>query len=519
MDKECSIIYYKNNEIFVSNEDYINIINIKIRIKSDDVCCKIENKEWVLNRYIYVKILKIDIPYGYVIDHINNNKLDNRRENLRLVTMIREDVSSKYYGVSYDKRYNNWYSSIFYNNKTISIKYANEIDAAYQYDIFVEKYNLHTLKKNNIEKPKDFKQIIKNNKDLHSGITKNKKNYNIYINIRKKSYFITVANTLESSIKIKISIENVKKLKFLVICEIKSINNKYKNENGNYIFMINDKDIIIDKDMYFNMYKYNWYINKQGYIRCKEFLLSRFILQCDKKLVIDHINSNLLDNRKCNLRSITQKQNTMNKTSKLNSSSSKYIGVQYDTVNKKWKAQIQVDGIKKYLGSFDKEIDAAITRDVATKKYYKEFGKLNFHERPGWDEYFMNLCEVIKLRSPDFCKVGAVLVSMYDHRIISTGYNALRSKMDYENIDFTNREFINDTIIHAEMNTIIYAQNKFEDSILYTTMSPCKACLKIISATQIKKVIYKHEYKDIKDVIKLSKILNIELAEYENIRI
>lgn len=524
-NNDFCIIYYNNDEIVVSNEDYIHIINFKIRIKSGYASCKIENKEWVVHRYIYEKILKIDIPYGYVIDHINNNKLDNRRENLRLVTFSensrnkskKENVSSKYYGVSYDKRYNNWYSSIFYNNKTISIKYENEIDAAYQYDLFVEKYNLHTSKKNNIEKPKDFKQIIKNNKDLHSGMTKNKKHYNIYLNIRKKAYFITVANTLELSIKIKISIENVKKLKFLVICEIKSINNKYKNENGNYIFMIKDKDIIIDKDMYFNMYKYNWYINQQGYIRCKEFLLSRFILQCDKKLVVDHINGNLLDNRKCNLRAITQKQNTMNKKSKLNSSS-KYIGVHYDTVNKKWKAQIQVDGIKIYLGSFDKEIDAAITRDVATKKYYKEFGKLNFPERPGWDEYFMNLCEVIKLRSPDFCKVGAVLVSMYDHRIISTGYNALRTKMDYENIDFTNRDLISDTIIHAEMNTIIYAQSKFEDSILYTTMSPCKACLKIISATQIKKVIYKHEYKDIKDVIKLSKILNIELIEYENIR-
>ena len=66
------------------------------------------------------------------------------------------------------------------------------------------------------------------------------------------------------------------------------------------------------------------------------------------------------------------------------------------------------------------------------------------------------------------------------------------------------------------MNAIIYAQSKFEDAILYTTMSPCKACLKIISSTKIKKVIYKQEYRDIKEVKKLSKILNIELIEFKN---
>lgn len=38
------------------------------------------------------------------------------------------------------------------------------------------------------------------------------------------------------------------------------------------------------------------------------------------------------------------------------------------------------------------------------------------------------------------------------------------SNIYYENIDFTNS--------NNEMNTIIYAQNKFEDSILYTIVKP-----------------------------------------------
>jgi deoxycytidylate deaminase len=523
---DYSIIYYKNNEILISNQDFEILNEFQWIIKKPDnyVCSKIKNKEYLLHRYIYIEILKINIQHGSVVDHINNNKLDNRRENLRIVSLSENsrnklkliDKSSKYYGVSFDKNTNKWTASISYNKKTIRLLYENEIDAAYQYDLFVDKYNLNTSKKNNIEKPENFKEILKKNKELESGIVKCKDKFRIYTNINKKQYSFPMVESLESAIKIKNTIENVKKKYFLIVCEIKSMFNKSKNEDGNYVFIISNKEVIIDKNLYFDMYKYNWYINKQGYVRCKEILLSRFIMNCnDKKLIVDHINGNLLDNRKCNLRYITQSQNTMNKKSLVNSSS-KYIGVHYDKTKKKWISQIQVDGIKKYLGSFDNEIDAALIRDIATKKYYKEYGKLNFDKRPSWNMYFMKIAEVVKIRSNDFHKVGAVLVSMVDNRIISTGYNSLRSGMDDLNIDWTNRELINDTVIHAEMNAIIYAQSKFEDAILYTTMSPCKACLKIISSTKIKKVIYKHEYRDIKEVKKLSQLLNIELIEFEN---
>lgn len=136
-------------------------------------------------------------------------------------------------------------------------------------------------------------------------------------------------------------------------------------------------------------------------------------------------------------------------------------------------------------------------------------------ERPSWDSYFMNIAEAVKLRSPDFTKVGAVLVSSSDHRIISTGYNAARSGINDSSIDWNNRVLVKDLVIHAETNVIIYAQSKFEDSILYTTLSPCKACLKLISATKIKKVIYLREHKDISEVKQLAKILDIHLEEFK----
>ncbi len=195
-------------------------------------------------------------------------------------------------------------------------------------------------------------------------------------------------------------------------------------------------------------------------------------------------------------------------------SSSKYMGVYYDQQSNKWEAIFTLNGNSTHLGLFDKEEYAALAHDYVTKQFLKENGKLNFPERPGWDDYFMNICEAVKLRSPDYHKVGGVLVSVKDKRIISTGYNSFAAGLD-DNVDWSNREKIYEKVIHAEMNVLLYSQSKFEDTVLYITTSPCKDCLKLLSASNIKKIIYKHKYRDIENVEKLAKELNIELIEYK----
>lgn len=136
--------------------------------------------------------------------------------------------------------------------------------------------------------------------------------------------------------------------------------------------------------------------------------------------------------------------------------------------------------------------------------------------RPDWDRYFMNIAEVIKTRSLDpKTQVGCVLVSLKDRRIISTGYNSLQSGMDHNIIDWNDREQVYNLIIHAETNAVLYAKSKYEDSILYTTLSPCQSCIKLLSATGIKKIIYKIEYKDYETTKKLCDIFNIELKKLE----
>jgi hypothetical protein len=61
-----------------------------------------------------------------VIDHINRNKLDNRRKNLRVCTQkvnshnssLRSTNTSGVSGVFFDNRAKRWRAQIYYNGKT-----------------------------------------------------------------------------------------------------------------------------------------------------------------------------------------------------------------------------------------------------------------------------------------------------------------------------------------------------------------------------------------------------------------
>jgi len=74
------------------------------------------------------------------------------------------------------------------------------------------------------------------------------------------------------------------------------------------------------------------------------------------KLVINHKNFNRTDNRVDNLEIVTMRENTNRKHLK---SSSIYTGVSLHKPNKKWRAQIKLNGKKKHLGYFTNELEAS----------------------------------------------------------------------------------------------------------------------------------------------------------------
>lgn len=83
------------------------------------------------------------------VDHINGDKLDNRRQNLRIVTHRKNmqnlachrdgKKSSRFLGVTWDKQHNKWRAQIKINRKKKCLGvYRDEIAAKYAYDFFVK---------------------------------------------------------------------------------------------------------------------------------------------------------------------------------------------------------------------------------------------------------------------------------------------------------------------------------------------------------------------------------------------
>lgn len=86
----------------------------------------------------------------------------------------------------------------------------------------------------------------------------------------------------------------------------------------------------------------------------------------------DHQNRNKLDNRKANFRKCTYSQNGVNKGLRSDNTSG-VIGVYFFTRDKKWKAQINIDGKMKNLGTYINKDDAIKARLMAEAVHYKEF--------------------------------------------------------------------------------------------------------------------------------------------------
>lgn len=74
--------------------------------------------------------LLLNAQKGQYVDHINHNKLDNRKCNLRICTASQNGVNSKHTGICFDKRYNKWFVSIPVNGKNKFYGYYDNRDDA-----------------------------------------------------------------------------------------------------------------------------------------------------------------------------------------------------------------------------------------------------------------------------------------------------------------------------------------------------------------------------------------------------
>jgi hypothetical protein len=94
---------------------------------------------------------------------------------------------------------------------------------------------------------------------------------------------------------------------------------------------------------------------------------------------IDHINHSRTDNSVENLRVVTSQQNQFNR--------SNTKGYYWNKKSRKWKAQITVNGKRKYLGLFKKEENARAAYLAAKEKYHKFNNELTTEDLEEIAEY------------------------------------------------------------------------------------------------------------------------------------
>ncbi len=127
--------------------------------------------------------------------------------------------------------------------------------------------------------------------------------------------------------------------------------------------------------------------------------------------------------------------------------------------------------------------------------------------RPSWDEYFMDIAEMVKTRSTCLRRqVGALIVK--DKRILSTGYNGPPTGLKHCDETGCLRDQLGVPSgqrhelcrgLHAEQNAIIQASLhgvKIEGATIYVTIQPCVVCAKMIINSGIKRLVYKGPYPD-----------------------
>lgn len=139
-----------------------------------------------------------------------------------------------------------------------------------------------------------------------------------------------------------------------------------------------------------------WYVNNAGYVarstyagyglerKLQVVLLHRLIASGIPR--IDHHNGNKLDNRRQNLRPATHNQNMWNRNLDWDNTSG-FKGVSFRADKKRkghstwWQARIVVNRRIHFLGYFSVPIEAAKAYDVAARKHFGRFARLNFPRR------------------------------------------------------------------------------------------------------------------------------------------
>ncbi|MEY8188628.1 AP2 domain-containing protein [Peribacillus simplex] len=154
------------------------------------------------------------------------------------------------------------------------------------------------------------------------------------------------------------------------------------------LWIVNSQKVtLVDDDIYEQLTKHRWRFDGNGYIvrqgkvyegdmYKKTISLHREVMGFSDSM-IDHIDGDVLNNTRSNLRPCNKSTNSMNSSKQKRETSSKYKGVSLFKRTNKYSAYIKKNGKRRHLGYFLTEDEAAMAYNSAAKELFGEFARLN----------------------------------------------------------------------------------------------------------------------------------------------
>ena len=146
-------------------------------------------------------------------------------------------------------------------------------------------------------------------------------------------------------------------------------------------------EAIIDDEDYVEISQYKWHAQYSAHSdsfyaarTCPGILIlmHRQILNLSGKQQTDHVNRNILDNRKSNLRICNFAENQANRAKVRRPCTSIFKGVSWYKRQQKWRACIGINLKTHHLGFFESEKEAAKAYDLAAFAQWGDYALLNF---------------------------------------------------------------------------------------------------------------------------------------------